>query len=321
MTVTVGIDIGGTSVLAMAFDESGATVGRSEVPTGTAGGASVVDSVKQAWSGLEMAAKASSAGVGVPGRVDPRTGDVRLAVNLGIGADPYPLGTELHRAFGLPVAVENDVKAAALGVHESLRSEGQAPNSLALVNLGTGIAAGVVIDGELFRGSRGMAGEIGHTVVEPGGEVCRCGQRGCLETVVAGPAIARAWPESEGSALPLFAAAAGGDAEAAPEAERISGYIARALLWLAATYDVEKFYLGGGVSRAGAPFLQAVRDRLSATGQQSKVAAELLSPDQVLLAPDQGWAGPRGAAVLAARHTFPWHGKKEAKDQSNKGAI
>lgn len=301
MTLTVGIDIGGTSVQAMAFDADGTVIGRSEVPAGTKGGPSVVESVLQAWKALAPQQEVGRAGVGVPGRVDPRTGDVRLAVNLGIGDDPYPLGAELSSAFGFPVAVENDVKVAALGVHEELRRQDLAPSSLALLNVGTGIAAGVVIEGSIFRGSHGMAGEIGHVVVDEQGPRCRCGQLGCLEAVAAGPAISRAWHGSAGS---LFEAALNGDTHASGIAKRVSGYIAQAITLLAATFDVEQVYVGGGVSKTGRPLLEAVRQRLLETATNSSLAAERVDPESVALAPIEAFLGPRGAAVLANRQDF-----------------
>jgi glucokinase len=317
MTLTVGIDIGGTSVLAMAFDGGGTAVDRSEVLAGTRGGASVVESVLQAWKGLRLHHEVARTGVGVPGRVDPRTGDVRLAVNLGIGDDPYPLGAELSSAFGLRVAVENDVKVAALGVHEELRRQDRAPSSLALLNIGTGIAAGVVIEGNIFRGSHGMAGEIGHVVVDEQGPRCPCGQQGCLEAVAAGPAISRAWLGRVGV---LFNAAAEGDLEANSIAKRVSGQIAQAITWLAATFDIEQVYLGGGVTRAGGPFLQAVRQRLLEATENSSLVAQRLDPELVFLAPIEGSLGPRGAAVMADRYEFSSQAEKAISNQTE-GAI
>ena len=301
MTVTVGIDIGGTSVHAVAFDQDGEVVSQAEVATGTVGGASVVDSVIQAWKALSFSEEAARAGVGVPGRVDPGTGSVTSAVNLGIGEDPYPLGPELREALGVPVAIENDVKVAALGLHDELWRKNEVPSSLLLLNIGTGIAAGVVINGDLFRGAHGMAGEIGHVIVEENGFECRCGQRGCLETVAAGPAIARMW---QGDGESVFEAASRPDVEAGRVAGVVSGYIARALTWLAATFDPEHVYLGGGVTRAGRPFLGAVRQKLMENAGTSSLAAQRLDPELVFLAPLEGIPGPRGAAVWADKQEF-----------------
>lgn len=323
MTATVGFDIGGTSVRAIAFDDTtGAALARSLVPTDIGDGTRVVSSVLEAWSELRLAEPISSAGVGVPGRVDPKTGDVRMAVNLGIGEEPFPLGAELARELGTPVAVENDVKVAALGVYEELRRQGSAPGSLVLLNIGTGISAGVVIDGALFRGSHGMAGEIGHVVVEEEGPLCRCGQRGCLEAVAAGPAIARLWPEAGSRGAPFLFETAGNGVETALQvAGYISKYVALAITWLAAAFDAEQIFLGGGVSKAGRPFLDAVREKLRNAALNSSLAAQRIDPASVTLAPIDGSTGPRGAAVLAQRLQPLSLASKGTSNPSNGGEI
>lgn len=280
MTLTVGIDIGGTSVRAIAFDSTGEEVSRAQGPTITENGG-LVRSVLDVWSSLDVDASIEEAGVGVPGQVDTATGDVRLAVNLGIGDAPFPLGHTLTAELGLPVTVENDVKVAALGMHEDLHRRGQAPASLALLNIGTGISAGVVIDGEIFRGSRGMAGEIGHVVVAEGGPICACGQQGCLEAVAAGPALSSLDPDA-----------------ALAQASR---YLSNALNWLEACFDVERIYLGGGVAQSGTPFLESIRQQVDDIGRRSPWARHRLQPEQVELAPIDGSTGPRGGAALARR--------------------
>ena len=227
-----------------------------------------------------------------------------MAVNLGVGAESYNLADEIEAVLGLPVTIENDVHAAAVGAYESLRLEGKSPESLALVSIGTGIGAGVVVKGALLRGARGMAGEIGHVVVDGSGVVCRCGQRGCLEAVAAGPAISRAWPKGVNgtAATALFGAASRGDPAAEKVAGRIAGHLTTALIWLAATYDTEVIVLAGGVSGAGDPFLEAVREQVGRRGVASELAARRLRPEQVVLARVEDPPGPRGAAVLAANY-------------------
>ena len=108
-----------------------------------------------------------------------------LAVNL--DWHDLPLGPRLEARLGIPTIVENDVRAAALGLHRR-RLFGPV-ESLALLAIGTGISAGVVLDGALHRGAHGLAGEIGHVIIEPGGPRCACGNQGCFEAVAAGPAI------------------------------------------------------------------------------------------------------------------------------------
>lgn len=300
MSVVVGVDVGGSKTTAVAFDYAGSVVRTAEAATG-AGGRHVVTSTTAVIRSLRIG-DIDAIGVGVPGQVDPVAGHVRLAVNLGMGGEPYPLAREVQSALGCPVIIENDVRAAALGLFEQLRRQAQEPASLALVSIGTGIAAGVVVDGAIVRGWHGMAGEIGHVVVDPDGPRCRCGQRGCLEAIAAGPALARAWPRAAGAAgAALFAAAAGGDPAAGKVAARIAGHLVTALTWLAATHDTERIVLGGGVAEAGENFLEAVRAEIIRRARTSELAARRLRPEQVTLIDPTDIPGPRGASVLAMR--------------------
>jgi predicted NBD/HSP70 family sugar kinase len=301
--IVIGVDIGGSSVAAVAINEDGGILGRYQTSAALDGGHQMASSAVAAVTALNLE-DCAAVGIGVPGQVDPTTGQVTMAVNLGIGAQPYSLASEIESALGFPVTIENDVRAAALGAYESLRLRGEPPQSLALVSIGTGISAGVVVQGVLLRGARGMAGEIGHVVVDESGALCRCGQRGCLEAVAAGPAIARAWSKGvEGTAASaLFSAAKAGDRSAEEIAERIAGHLTTALIWLAAAYDTEVIVLAGGVSGAGEDFLDVVRDQIRRWGAASELAARRLRPDQVTLATADDPPGPRGAAVLAANH-------------------
>ena len=306
MSFTIGVDIGGSSTEAVAIDQAGRIIDRYQSNARVDGGRQVVASALAAIAAFPLV-DCLAIGIGVPGLVDARTGRLTMAVNLGIGAEPYPLATEIATALGFPVTVENDVRAAALGAHESLRLAGDPPESLAMISIGTGISSGVVLRGELLRGAHGMAGEIGHVVVDETGALCRCGQRGCLEAVAAGPAIARAWPKGAGdtAATALFAAAADGDPAAGKVAARIAGYLTTALTWLAAAYDTERIVLGGGVSDAGDSFLSAIRDRIRRQADASELAARRLRPEQVTLAHRDDPPGPRGAAALAAKALLP----------------
>ena len=302
MTFTIGVDIGGSSATAVALSPGGEVLNRYRVNSRVEGGRQVVASALAAIGSFDLQ-DCAAVGIGVPGLVDSETGHVSMAVNLGIGARPYPLAAEIGAALGFPVTIENDVRAAALGAYEGLRLAGDPPESLVMISIGTGISAGVVVKGELLRGAHGMAGEIGHVVVDESAALCRCGQRGCLEAVAAGPAIARAWPKGlEGTAATaLFTAAAAGDPAAGKVAGRIAGYLTTALTWLAAAYDTERIVLGGGVADAGDNFLNAIRERINRQAAVSELAARRLRPEQVTLAKREDPPGPRGAAVLAAR--------------------
>ncbi len=302
MTTSVGVDIGGSSILAVAYDEAGNIVGRHRARN-SSDGCEVARSASAAVSALGLDDFAA-VGIGVPGQVDPQTGQVTMAVNLGIGTEPCDLAVMVEEDLGVPVSVENDVRAAAMGAHESLRLAGNPAQSLTLVAIGTGISAGVVVDGVMIRGSQGMAGEIGHVVVEESGALCRCGQRGCLEAIAAGPAIARSWPAGPtgSAASALFRSAASGDPAAEKVAMRIADHLTTALVWMAAAYDTEVFVLAGGVAEAGDPFLGIVRESVARRGAVSELAARRLRPAQVTLANVDDPPGPRGSAALARGH-------------------
>lgn len=300
----LGVDIGGTKVHAVVLDPAGAVVTESRCATGY-GADAVVESaaavVTELAAGLgRTPADFASIGIGVPGRVDPATGHVAHAVNLGL--DSLDLGLLLGAALQTPVTVENDVNAAALGAFHLLG--GPERRSMAYLNLGTGLAAGIVLDGRVWRGARGVAGEIGHISVDPQGELCRCGQRGCLETLASGSAIARLWPHSaDAPAAGLFDAADLGDERAVLAAERLVGNIAAAVRILVLTVDVDAVVIGGGLSSLGARLLGRVRARLDADARTSPFVASLDLGERVLLVPGGAPVGAVGAALVGATAT------------------
>ncbi|MBD3751057.1 MAG: ROK family protein, partial [Micrococcales bacterium] len=195
----LGLDVGGTKTDAVAVAPDGAIVARTRLATGW-GPDAVVQTILAAVSGLcadpaLATADIRSVGIGIPGRIEPGSGRVEHAVNLGV--ETLDLAAAVAPALGVPVRVENDVKAAALGA-ASLRGGTQ---SMGYLNLGTGMAAAVVTDGVLWRGARGGAGEIGHLSIDPAGPVCRCGQRGCIEALAGGGAVSARWGKP--GALPI----------------------------------------------------------------------------------------------------------------------
>lgn len=181
--------------------------------------------------------------------VDPRTGTVLHAVNLGI--DEVRLGDELAGSLGVPVSIENDVNAAALGAYRALPRNAPRPlRSLAFLNVGTGLAAGIVVGGVLLSGANGTAGEIGHIPVRSDGPRCRCGQTGCLEAIASGYAVATRWPSSaEHPVLELFRASRQGDPLAEILTSDIVDGIAAAIRMLVVAFDVERVVVGGGLTR------------------------------------------------------------------------
>ncbi len=252
----VGIDIGGTKTDAVAVRPDGTIEQQLRLPTGFGPDAVIASAVTAVTELADLCgipiSEFDSIGVGIPGAVDTVTGRVSHAVNLGV--EELDLGSELSARLGRPVQVENDVKAAALGAFHLLGTDpGQ---SMAYLNLGTGLAAGLVIGGQLWRGSRGTAGEIGHIPIDPDGPECPCGQRGCLEMVASGSAIARLWPSDDPRpARALFAAADAGDVRAREVKRRFVENVAAAVRILVLTVDADSVVIGGGLSSLGLPLL------------------------------------------------------------------
>jgi glucokinase-like ROK family protein len=323
--LVVGVDVGGSKIAAIAVDPSDRVVGREWRPIVTGRPERAGDDLAEVVTAVLHEAGAddrdlAAVGVGVPGRVDPRTGAVSLAVNL--GWQDVRLGSILEARLGVPVVVENDVRAAALGL---LRRGALGPvRDFAYLAVGTGISAGVVVDGALRRGPRGLAGEIGHIVVEPGGERCSCGGCGCLETVASGPAIARratervaagepsslaaarpdAEPPRRGGPIPItaadvYGAAAEGDPLAREIAEAAGSRLAWAVALLVLTLDLERVVIGGGVAAAGEPFLDPIRSGLDALRADAPQASELIGRVDVMVAADGSDPGPWGAVTVA----------------------
>jgi len=300
----VGLDVGGTKTDAVAVDDAGVIVGRLRVPTGwgpDAVGQTVVDAVRAlgAEAGVELAA-VRSVGIGIPGQIEPGTGRVVHAVNLGV--ESLDLAAVVAPQLGVPVQVENDVKAAALGAHALHTGGSPTPGSMAYLNLGTGIAAGIVSDGVLWRGARGTAGEVGHISVDPNGPLCRCGQRGCIESFAGGGAVAERWGRR--AALPVrdvFDAADAGDAEARELRAGLARGVAAAIRVLVLTADVDIVVLGGGVTALGDRLMTDVAAELSASAEASPFMRSLRLQERVELLPPGSPAAALGAAIVGAQ--------------------
>jgi predicted NBD/HSP70 family sugar kinase len=307
---TVGLDIGGTKILGALLDPEGDVVGTVRRTTvhgadGLVAGAARAVRDVVASGGVELA-DVVGVGLGIPGIVDHRSGSVKHAVNLGVHDDELPLADLLSAELGgVPVVVENDLNVAAVGAaHVLERSAGdQDHEDLAFLALGTGLASGLVLDGQLRRGVSGAAGEIGHIPVDPLGPECPCGQRGCLERFASGKALEAAWPSRHGRPAPveLFEAARGGDQEAIAVKDRFADATASAVRLLVLTTDVRHVVLGGGVAQLGTELLDAVQDALREQAKVSPFLGSLKLAERVQLAPTHVPVAAVGAAVLGRR--------------------
>lgn len=294
----LGIDIGGTKTAAVAIGDDGDLTEQVRMPTGFGADEVIETAVRTVARMTEIAGAGTSAfssiGIGIPGAVDSDTGRVAHAVNLGL--EGLDLGPRLADRLGVEVRIENDVKAAALGAHHLLGAR-----SMAYLNLGTGLAAGIVLDGRLLRGGHGVAGEIGHIPVDPAGERCGCGQRGCLETLASGSAIARMWPTP--AALPardLFDAADAGHVEAVRVRDRFLTGVGAAVRLLALTTDVDRVVIGGGLAALGESLLEGTHRILNGWAAESAFLASLDLAARVQVLPLGFPAAAVGAALFGA---------------------
>jgi len=269
----IGVDLGGTKIATGMLDQSGSLLARSQKATaGLKSAEEVVSTIVDTIN--EVRGEQDIAGVGVasPGMVDSKNGIISNGVNLP-DWDGISLQSELEKRLGISVRLINDANAAAWG--EYVYGAGRGSQSMVYVTLSTGIGSGLVLDGRLFTGSSSFAGELGHTVINPAGIQCGCGQRGCWETYSSGTAIARlareaiaeagiethmtVLAEAEGvpvSAKHVFQAAGQGDKVAAETLEQVIHYTGLGLMNIIHSFNPDRIVIGGGVSRAGNAFFE-----------------------------------------------------------------
>lgn len=189
----VGVDLGGTKILAGVFDDKLTCLGRNKMSTKPDRGATEVIAriarcVHDAIDECDLEPKQlKGVGVGAPGAIDVAQGRVIFAPNL--QWEDVALKKALEKELGVPVAIENDANAATLGVYETeLQSK---PRHMVGIFIGTGVGGGIIIDGKMYSGFNGTAGELGHMIIEVNGPKCNCGNRGCFEALASRTAIFR----------------------------------------------------------------------------------------------------------------------------------
>jgi fructokinase len=254
----IGIDLGGTKIEGIVLNASGIECGRRRVPaprgdyalTISAIVALVADLERQA--GLDRSIEQSTIGVGIPGIVSPRTGLVKNANSVWLIG--HPLDRDLAAALGRPVRLENDANCFA--VSEATDGTAAGADPVFGVILGTGVGGGIVVGGRIVTGANAIAGEWGHNPLpwpsddERPGAPCYCGRRGCIETFLSGPGLARDHRERTGRAMTpeaIAAAAGAGDADAEGSLRRYEDRLARSLAHAINLVDPEVIVLGGGL--------------------------------------------------------------------------
>lgn len=265
MTLLLGIDIGGTKSAALVGDTEGNVLARvsaltpqTNFPDAYAVLLGLVRDVCREYDvGLDALA---AVGVSCGGPLDSRTGIVHAPPNLPHWED-VPLRTMLEADLGLPVTLENDANATALAEHRW--GAGRGCRDMAFLTMGTGIGAGLILDGALYRGRRDLAGEIGHATVYPNGPPCLCGKRGCLEAMASGTSIGRMGRERYGedglTAHDVCARARLGDPAALSVIADASLAMGIGLANLLQTLNLERIVLGTLAVHAADLFMEPIR--------------------------------------------------------------
>jgi glucokinase len=276
----IGVDLGGTNIKFALFDKGMQSAGALEAPTpGAQGPDGVIAAIVAGCDRLirqEKLAKSDIVGVGIgsPGPLDIANGIVLDMPNIG-GFKNVHLRDRVGAGLGLPAALDNDANVAGYG--EYLCGGGKGARVMVFLTLGTGIGSGIVIDGHVFRGAHGIGAELGHMIVEPGGELCGCGQQGCMEHYSSAHYLAqyarRAVEESNRKGLlkgvlekagkitarDVAEARAQGDELACVVWDRAIHYLAVGCVNIARIFDPERIVLGGGMAKAGKDLIEPVR--------------------------------------------------------------
>ena len=279
----IGIDLGGTNIAAGIVTEEGKIVVKDSVPTLSERPTDeiVTDmanlSKKLVQSiGIEMN-EIKGIGIGCPGTIDFETGEIVYSNNIKI--NHYPLADRFKEHIPLPVKVDNDANRAALGEYKRNR---HCASVFALVTLGTGVGGGVIINGKVFRGFNGAAGELGHMTIVSGGKMCTCGKEGCLESYASATALISQTKAKQG------------DEVAKKVVSNYERYLADGIVSIENIFQPEIIAIGGGISKEGDYLIEPIREYVYNTGfnkhmTKTKIVAAQLFND----------AGIIGAAMLA----------------------
>ncbi len=301
----LGVDLSGALLQAALVGADGRVVERREAALDrnalAAQVAQMVTELRDAHAGV------AALGLGVPGLVSPDTGRVIVSTDLPTLARG-DLRAELEQATRLPVTLENDANAAAYG--EAVAGAGRGGRNLFYITMGTGIGGALILDGRLWRGASGFAGEIGHITIDPEGIQCTCGNVGCLETVASAPNIVRRTNErllrdstsslsrlgltKNFTAADIAREANNGDDFALLMLERTGRYIGTAVATVINLLNLERIVLGGTIMEAGDLILQPI---IREAGKRS--FQPCFEATQIVAAQLASDAVPIGAAMLA----------------------
>jgi glucokinase len=311
-TFAIGVDLGGTNLRIAAVDSTGKTLRKITTSTEVGRGRDQVigemcAAIHQIVIQESGAGELAGIGIGIPGIIDMQTGMLHESPNLP-GWHNYPVRDEIERRLQTTVMLENDANAAALG--EKWLGAGAAVDDMCMFTLGTGVGGGVVMQGKIWHGMTGMAGELGHTNVEPEGHPCKCGSRGCLEQYASATAVKRMAqeaiasgtaphmarllkPDAEFSSKEIFDLAMQGDPQAKGIFERVGKALGTVIADMVNIFNFPMYVVGGGVASAWDAFAPSM---LETIGRNSFVYRNTAS--YVSAGTGSGSSGPIQSTII-----------------------
>jgi len=314
----LGIDLGGTNIVAGVVDENYKIVGIGRRKTNVAGGAKAIaddmaaatfDAIKDANLTLD---DIDDMGIGAPGTVDSETGDIPFSNNLYFY--DVPLGKMMEERVGKKFYIENDANAAAYG--EYIAGAGKGSNHFVAITLGTGVGSGIIIDGKILSGSNHAGGEMGHSVIVMNGEKCTCGRHGCWEAYASATALINQtkqamirYPESlmwdlcdknldNVSGKTAFDAMEQGDDAAKYVVDRYIEYIAVGIANVVNAFQPDMVCIGGGVSKQGDVLIKPIKKFVNGENFARNITKDVVIKTATL----GNDAGIIGAAYLCNLH-------------------
>ena len=296
----IGVDVGGTTTAAGLVGADGGVLAHLQAATHGRGPGGALATLLDLLEQIATLAKGrgiepSAIGIGVPGTVDAETGIIGAEAHYVSELAHVPLAATVNRRMGLPVFVDNDVNALALG--EWMFGAGRGAASLVLLALGTGVGGGIILEGRLVRGRGGYGGELGHVPIDFDGRPCICGGRGCLKTYVSGTDIALEGSRRLGrmaTAPEVFRLAAAGDAVAEALVAEVCAALGAGLAVIVNGLNPERLLLAGGVAES----LRPLETRIRAACAGHAFAGACATTAMEIISLDKGSA-VRGGAALA----------------------
>jgi glucokinase len=348
----IGVDLGGTNLRIAAVDSNGRVLEKTTTSTQVSRGRNLVidemcAEIQQTVTKFRSGGELAGIGIGVPGIIEIQTGTVRESPNLPDWRD-YLVRDEIERRLRTTVVLENDANAAALG--EKWLGAAASVDDMCMLTLGTGVGGGMVLNGQVWHGMTGMAGELGHINVDPNGPPCNCGSRGCLEQFASATAIKRMAIEAiatgkapelaramtadpEFSSKVVHQMATQGDEPAREIFRHVGDALGVVLAGLVNIFNLPMYVIGGGVVSAWDAFAPAMMERVrknsfvyratapaeSARGVEgSKVPDDALPArrttiiTRALLGSDAGLVGAARLPMIANKTATPEAERKRA---------